>query len=286
MLNKKTKTLLWWLVILIILLLLGGGLAVKMNRPTSGDRSASVPTLYLHGYGAGANSAKSMMAYAQAHQGATKVLVARISPQGRVRLSGHWPKGAKHPLIQVLMEDNQNSNYQETSRWFYNLITLLQKKYQIQRYNTVAHSMGNLTTMYYQVKYGQRKDLPRLNKQVNIAGHFDGIIGIDDRPNKNYFLANGRPRYEDRYYRYLLSKRNSYPRHVRILNIYGNLNNGTNSDGDVTNVSARSLKYLLRGRYQNYQELEIKGRKGQHSQLHDHNYQVNQAIGQFLWAHP
>lgn len=254
------------------------------GRPTNqvNDRSESIPTLYMHGYGAGARSSNGMIAYASNHQGATKVLTARIDSDGHVTLSGKWPKGTRHPLIQVLQMDNTYYNYHVTSKWFYNLIILLQRRYHIRRYNTISHSMGNITTMFYQVKYGHNTKLPKLNKQVNIAGHFDGIIGIDDKVNRNYFLQDGKPRYINSYYKYLLNHRHGYPSGVKILNVFGNLENGSNSDGDVTNISARSLKYLLRDKYMSYQEIEIKGKGGQHSQLHE-NSQVDRYIGNFLW---
>ncbi|MFT8566941.1 MAG: alpha/beta hydrolase [Liquorilactobacillus satsumensis] len=249
----------------------------------TGNRSNSIPTLYLHGWGASAKSTNSMINYAQRNQGAKKVLTATVLANGQVELSGDWPANTRHPLVQIVMKDNRNGNYQVTREWFYHVILALQKAYHIRQYNTVSHSMGNLTTIYYQLKYGSVQKLPRLHKQVNLAGHFDGIIGMDDQPNKNYFLADGSPKIQNRNYRYLLKQRNNFPANqVQILNIFGNLEDGTNSDGDVSEVSARSLKYLLQGRYKRYTEIEIKGKKGQHSQLHE-NKQVDQAIGRFLW---
>lgn len=53
-------------------------------------------------------------------------------------------------------------------------------------------------------------------------------------------------------------------------------------DGDVTNASAKSLKYLINGRAKSYQELMIRGRGGQHSALHN-NSQVNKALIRFIW---
>lgn len=142
--------------------------------------------------------------------------------------------------------------------------------------------MGNLTTMFYQMKYGSNLKLPKLKKQVNLGGHFDGIVGMDDKINRNYLLASGRPKYLNASYRYLLKYRQNYPSGVQVLNIFGNKGDGTNSDGDVSVVSARSLRYLLRGKVSSYREIEVKGAGGQHSQLHE-NPKVDQAIGRFLW---
>lgn len=242
----------------------------------------ATPTIYLHGYGAGARSTAGMIAYAQQHNGAHKVLTARISASGKVDLRGSWPRATKRPLIQVILQDNKNSNYYTTREWFYNLILLLKQKYHIKYYNTVAHSMGNIMTLAYQLKYGKDSNLPRLKKQVNLGAPFNGIIGIDEEPNHNYLLKNGRPKYMTQSYKYFLKHRHSFPNNVSILNIFGNKEDGTNSDDDVSCVSAQSLRYLLRGKG-NYHEIEIKGVNGQHSKLHE-NYKVDRIIGQFLWS--
>ena len=223
-----------------------------------------------------------MIAYAEQHNDAHKVLTAKISPAGKVELQGNWPRKTKRPLIQVILQDNKNSNYYTTREWFYNLILCLKQKYHIKQYNTVAHSMGNIMTLAYQLKYGKDSNLPRLKKQVNLGAPFNGIIGIDEEPNHNYLLKNGRPKYMTQSYKYFLMHRHSFPNNVSILNIFGNKEDGTNSDDDVSCVSAQSLRYLLRGKGK-YHEIEIKGANGQHSKLHE-NYKVDRIIGQFLWS--
>ncbi|MDF7639405.1 alpha/beta hydrolase [Lactobacillus sp. ESL0791] len=292
--TKKRKTIVTLIIGVFCLLLAAGAFCfLRQEKQTYQvdskadvgkveNRGTVVPTLYLHGWGASARSTNSMIAYAEKHNGAQKVLTATILRDGRVRLKGAWAANVKRPLIQVVMQDNKNGDYYQTREWFYNLIVLLQKKYRIRRYNIVAHSMGNLTTIFYQMKYGSRKNLPRLQKQVDLGGHFDGIIGMDDQPNRNKILADGRPKYLNKSYKYLLKNRKNYPRGVAILNIFGNKEDGTNSDGDVSVVSARSLAYLVRGRARSYREVEIKGANGQHSKLHE-NPRVDRLIGNFLW---
>lgn len=64
-----------------------------------------------------------------------------------------------------------------------------------------------------------------------------------------------------------------------MLNIYGDIGNG--SDERVYNNSSKSLKYLVvNGR--SYQEVKIKGAKGQHNQLHESG-KVDRAMQKFLW---
>ena len=54
------------------------------------------------------------------------------------------------------------------------------------------------------------------------------------------------------------------------------------SDSLVTNVSARSIKYLLRGRSVDYTEKDFYGKHAQHSQLHE-NAHVALAVDRYLW---
>ncbi|WEV39512.1 alpha/beta hydrolase [Lactobacillus sp. ESL0681] len=285
---------------LLILLLIFGGLCwykaklpienqtyvLQGDRFTSvgkiANRAKSTPTIYLHGWGASGRSTAGMIAYAVKHDHARKVLTVTVQKNGKIHLQGNWPKTVKRPIIQVVMQDNKNSDYFTTSNWIYHLMLLLKQKYHIKQYNTVAHSMGNLTLAYYQERYGVKQSLPKLVKQVSLGGHFAGIIGVDDQVNHNYLQKNGCPRHLNDTYRYLLRHRENFPTDVQVLNIYGNKQDGTNSDGSVSVVSARSLRYLLHGKTREYEEVEIKGADGQHSKLHE-NPHVNRRIGQFLW---
>lgn len=293
--NKKTF---YWLVMGLFLLLIGLGLfsswhqkqqnparpssttQIQHNQKTS--HSDTTPTIYLHGYGAGARSTNSMISYAEQHDSAHKVLTATILKNGQVKLTGSWPKNTKRPLIQVVLKDNTNNDYFVTREWIHNLLLLLKRKYHITQYNTVAHSMGNLTLLFYQVKYGRVAKLPQLKKQVNLGAPFNGIIGLDDQPNRNHLEQNNKPKYSSSAYQYLLKHRDGYPTGVHILNIFGNKEDGTNSDDAVSVTSARSLHYLLRKKARSYREVEIKGAGGQHSKLHE-NKTVDTYIGHFLW---
>ena len=71
------------------------------------------------------------------------------------------------------------------------------------------------------------------------------------------------------------------PADIRFLNIAGNLQNGTFSDGQVSVNSALSLRYLVRDVRRQYQEYIIRGKQAEHSLLHE-NEQVDQIIGKFL----
>jgi hypothetical protein len=54
-----------------------------------------------------------------------------------------------------------------------------------------------------------------------MAGHYDGIVGVNDEPNRT--KITGRPSGMEPEYHALLSLRNTFPRQTRVLNIFGNL---------------------------------------------------------------
>ena len=143
--------------------------------------------------------------------------------------------------------------------------------------------MGNMAVAYYMLDNASDSSLPQLQKQVDIAGHYNGILGLSGAPQTYALKKAGAPVEPTRAYTELLALRDKYPKdQVQVLNIYGDLGDGSNSDGRVNNDSSKALAYLLKGRARLYQELEIKGEQGQHSKLHE-NTKVDRAIIDFIW---
>ncbi|MDF7682031.1 alpha/beta hydrolase [Lactobacillus sp. ESL0679] len=91
------------------------------------DRSDSTPTIYLHGWGASGKSTDSMIAYAEQHNHAHKVLTAQVKRDGTIVLRGIWPKGTVHPIIQLVFADNKNGNYYLTRECFTTLSSYCRK---------------------------------------------------------------------------------------------------------------------------------------------------------------
>lgn len=271
----------------LVLLLSGCGQVTKTSTPakvaqtTYGDWY--VPTLFFHGYGSSANAEMHMIHAAEA-AGVTKtVLRATVAKNGTVTWRGQFKQGDYHPLVAVEFKDNQNGDYQTTAGWAKRVIKGLQQSYHITKFNVVGHSMGNMAIMYYLLANGQNRHLPQLQKQVDIAGHFNGILGMNDQPNRMKLTTAGKPTKMDRDYQQLLALRQRFPRQIRVLNIYGDKNDGTHSDGRVSNASSKSLRYLVQSRATSYQERRIVGPNAQHSKLHD-NAQVDRALIKFLWG--
>ncbi|WP_337962103.1 alpha/beta hydrolase [Latilactobacillus sakei] len=172
----------------------------------------SAPTFYLHGYGGSGRSSDSMIEAAEERGRATKVLTAIVSRTGQVALEGHWTDSTTRPIIQVIYKNNRNPNYRQNGEWFKRVLIAVNRQHHFKQFNVVAHSMGNLTLAFYLANNAQNKKMPQLAKFVSIAGHYAGIIGMDDRANQNHLAKDGRPQQINATYRQLMGLRHRLPK--------------------------------------------------------------------------
>ncbi|MFC6206922.1 alpha/beta hydrolase [Levilactobacillus tongjiangensis] len=254
-----------------------GGHSTTAKLPNS---SKYEPTLFFHGWGS-SYRAENQMAHALVNAGITKTIVrATVSKRGKVTLSGQFRAGDYHPIVEVDYQDSRNSSPEQWGRWAKATVVKLQQTYQAKKFNVVGHSMGNMAIMYY-LRQNQA-NLPKLQKQVDIAGHFNGILGINDEPNRMKLRSNGQPEKMQPEYQALLPLRQTYPKNqIDVLNIYGDKDDGSHSDGSVSNALSQSLRYLVASRAKSYQEQKIMGPGAQHSKLHD-NVRVDRLLIHFL----
>ena len=287
--TRKRKAILFSTLIIVILLL--GIYFLKNNYQKENGASIRIdtPTLFVHGWGSSYHAEESMVAYAQKQHATNSVIRADVNPNGKVTLIGTIKKRAKNPVVEVNLQNNKSifagTNNQiaamnKSSNYIKDVIIALQKRYHFKRINLVGHSMGNLQIAYYLHNNATNSHMPHLNKQVSIAGHYNGYIGEQGAPNKTVLNRAGKPQKMSAGYRELLSLRKNFPQNAEVLNIFGDT--GTGSDGDVTVNSARSYRYLVGKRARSYQEKEIRGSKAQHSKLHE-NTQVDRLLVNFLW---
>lgn len=272
-------------VLILLICLLGCFSASQMMTQSIGKatKSAITPTLFFHGYGSSYKAEQQMTHYLVEKGNSNTIIRANVSKNGTVKLSGVIDKNSKNPLVEVNYENSRNTNYHQDGQWMKNVIIALQKQYKIKELNVVGHSMGNMSIVFYVLNHSSNDKLPKLAKQVNIAGHFNGILGMDDCANQMVLNSQGKPQKMNATYQKLLNLRTIYPKNqVKVLNIFGDKNDGSHSDGSVSNASSQSLRYLISNRTKSYKELKITGQGAQHSKLHE-NRVVDQALNHFLF---
>ena len=287
--TKKHKTIIAGTLLLVLLLLAVYIFKNNYQKENGASIRIATLTLFVHGWGSSYHAEESMVAYAQKSHATNSVIRADVNPAGKVTLLGTIKKRAKNPIVEVNLQNNksifaginnQTSAMNKSSNYIKDVITVLQKRYRFNRINLVGHSMGNLQIAYYLRNNATNAHMPQLNKQVSIAGHYNGYVGEQGAPNKTVLNRAGKPQKMSAGYRGLLSLRKKFPQKAAVLNIYGDM--GSGSDGDVTVNSARSYRYLVSKRARSYQEKEIRGSRAQHSKLHE-NTKVDRLLVNFLW---
>lgn len=250
---------------------------------------SETPTIFVHGWGSSAN-AETKMTHAAKRAGVTNTIVrANVDKNGRVTFNRTIPAHATNPIVEVNLQDNKLSGYESNypqgykhgANYVKNVILALEQQHHYSSINLVGHSMGNLEIINYINDNSNDSSLPKINHLVAIAGHYNGLVREKEAFSK--VNSEGRPQHETDTYRPLLGLRQTFPTNTRVLNIYGNKQDGSHSDGDVPVNSAKSLKYLVSERAKSYRQVEIKGPNAQHSKLHN-NSQVNRLLINFLWA--
>ena len=287
--TRKHKAILFSTLIIVILLSSIYFLKNNYQKENGASIRIDTPTLFVHGWGSNYHAEESMVAYAQKQHVTNSVIRADVNPNGKVTLFGTIKKRAKNPVVEVNLQNNKSifagtknqiAAMNKSSNYIKDVINALQKRYRFNRINLVGHSMGNLQIAYYLRNNATNSHMPHLNKQVSIAGHYNGYIGEQGAPNKTVLNRAGKPQKMSAGYRGLLSLRKKFPQNTDVLNIYGDM--GSGSDGDVTVNSARSYRYLVSKRARSYQEKEIRGSRAQHSKLHE-NTKVDRLLVNFLW---
>ena len=208
-----------------------------------------IPTLFFHGGLSNYRGEENMVKAAQEAGVTNSVIRADVDANGKVKLIGTIPNNAVNPIVEVNYRNNVQLDFKENGRYARNVVQTLQNEYGIKKVNMVGHSLGNTSIMYYLLQEAHNPNLPRLNKQVSIGGHFDGLdfkqLPIAIRQPANLRVDNeGKPNKMNATYREMAKLRALYPnKEIDVLNIIGNI--GGNSDGIVKNASSLSLEYLV-----------------------------------------
>lgn len=262
-------------VFLLCMGLWGGHLVTGWAAQTT----SAVPTLFFHGYGS-STGAEDQMARAAEKAGVTRTVVKlTVNRWGRASLNKRILKDTRNPIVEVSFMDNTNTDYQRDGEYAARAVALVEKETGSRAVNLVGHSMGNLAIANYLLATAKSDRAPRVNHLVAIAGHYAGLRGYDTTGPLTV-NAQGRPNRENNSFKDLLPLRQDFPKQTAVLNIYGDVGDG--SDGRVENASSQSLKYLVGPRAKSYREVKITGKQAQHSRLHE-NQEVDRLMINFLW---
>lgn len=253
------------------------GIILGMLMLTIQARAASTSATFIFHDRTGSQRDEAPLIIAAQKDGVKlSILHAKVSAQGRVKLSGQLTKEAA-PVIEVEFVKHEGS-YSKMAQWSYQVIKQARAKWHFKTMNLVGIGTGNMGLLNCLTKYADTGQLPSLAKQVAVAGPFNGTHIQPNADSK--LMKNGRPYHMNMLYQELLGLKKTYPKSSAVLNIYGNQSN--HSDGTVANNSSRALRYLVTPRAKSYQEQEVKGTRTDHDQLM-HNPQVQNAVISFLW---
>ncbi|WP_226911005.1 alpha/beta hydrolase [Schleiferilactobacillus harbinensis] len=242
-----------------------------------------IPTLYVHGFRGGAHSTQQMVESAAKATRQDSWLQVTYEGGGKMSYAGNWTNDP-HPIVQVVFKDNWVGT-RFISRYLEKVLPALQERYGFTQYNAVGHSVGATALVFAEMRNYDNPKFPKLNKLVLVGGPFDGVVALGDLPNFNRSTWSGRPILMNPTYLEMLLSRNRFPKDAKVLNVFGNLNNGTNTDKYITVISAKSIRYILAPIVKSFSEIEVRGLPGEHSMLHDDSLVLNK-INKFLYGQP
>lgn len=240
---------------------------------------SDVPTVFMHGYGGTKNSLGKMMNRFDESGVATKKLVLTMKKDGTIESEGALDTTNKNPMIQFIYEDSRVPP-DENMVWLVALMKELKTTYDVETINFVGHSLGGVAGLYYLEEYASDPDFPHIQNFIAIGAPFNGLHIAEDGISPYDFGTEG-PQTEVDRFTFFKENKDKIPTDTQVLNIAGDIEDGTKSDGSVAVSSALSIQFLIDP--QQYQEKVFYGEKAQHSALHQ-NDQVDAEVLKFLWS--
>lgn len=260
---------------------------LKMRRAKVIDNSTiepttlteQIPVIYVHGFRGGEETTNELVFQAEKtkeHQGFLKMV---IDLHGNIELSGTYT-GDQNPIIQLVFKQKLVGVF-AISYYLKMAYKFLFNKYHFTTFHGVGHSLGAPSLIRTEMLTSRKKNFPHLDKVVLIAGPFDGVTYLGDLPNVNTLTRKGRPLLMNASYTSMLMRRRRFNRNIKVMNIYGNIEDGTDTDQFISVISAKSIRYILAPIVAIFHELEVRGPAAEHSQLHDNPLVVG-IINHFL----
>ena len=242
-----------------------------------------IPIIYMHGFRGGDYTTQMMVQETTKLKSDHGYLKVKVDLCNNFEISGTWTNDP-HPIIQLVFKQNIAGVY-AISYMQRLALAFLKKRYNFETYDAIAHSLGAPALVKTEMQVHNHKRYPHLHKFISIAGPFDGVMYLGDIPNINHLTPNGRPLFMTWSYAGMLLRRRRFNPQIKVLNVYGNVLDETNSDKFISVTSAKSIRYILAPVVSFFEEIEMRGEMAEHSNMHD-NPLVIEIINKFLGLIP
>lgn len=240
---------------------------------------AGIPTLFIHGYGGTDFTFNGMISRFETEGYGEKEASLTVQPDGSISETGDWQNDSVAPFIQVLFADNKNNEWNQAD-WIKAVLVYLKTTYQIDEVNIIGHSMGGVSSFRYLVAYENEETQPTVKNFVAIGAPFNDFVTGNENQTLEELKQNGPLVFSGRYNEFSAAIP-QYPTATKMLNIVGDVEDGSKSDGTVSLSSGLSIEYLMQSNKLNYHEETITSEQAHHSQLHE-NEEVDKLVIDFL----
>ncbi|WP_137664064.1 alpha/beta hydrolase [Enterococcus hulanensis] len=241
---------------------------------------SNVPTVFIHGYEGNSFSFGPLLRRFERENVAKREMTIVVQADGKLSVEGELKNRNDNPTIMVLFAKDVTDEITQ-SKWIDKVMRYLYKK-KVRRVNLVSHSMGGVSSLRYLLEYAGEKT-PVTEHFVAIAAPFNDLeIAEDTEEIFAYELTEKGPSGETPIYQYFDQAMNQLPTDLHVLDVAGDLKDGTESDGSVSTHSAFALRLLFQKHARSYQELTVTGKSGGHSAI-TKSAKLEKQLIKFIW---
>jgi len=276
-------------IILVVsfLLVFGGIYYVKIRYFSPGTLTkqkdihySNIPTVFIHGYEGNSFSFGPLLRRFERENVAKREMTIIVQADGKLSVEGKLENKNDNPTIMVLFAKDVTDEITQ-SKWIDKVMRYLYQQ-KVSRVNLVSHSMGGVSSLRYLLEYAGDKT-PVTEDFVAIAAPFNDLeIAEDTEEIFAYELTEKGPSGETPIYQYFDKAMNQLPTNLHVLDVAGDLKDGTESDGSVSTHSAFALRLLFQKHARSYQELTVTGKSGGHSAI-TKSAELEKQLIKFIW---
>lgn len=281
--GKYASRLLAVIVVLLLcgqLVMISGSQSKKVDHFAASVRKSNVPTLLIPGWGGGTPSYHRLITTYQQQKIAQKVMTIWVLPNGKCFVRGHLAANRPNQLIQLLYVWNYTPNYDPQTKQLTAVLTMLHKRYHVNRMNVIAHSYGGSEWANAVLRS------PRLQQEINYQRVILLGVPVDESfGTKTRFGFHLLHKSTDRNFKQLLRGANSMKAHhnqPEIFNIMGSKEvKKDRTDGSVPHIQSEMMRLLVKRMGCIYHERTYK--QTTHYQLHQKD-NILRDVAQDVWG--